>query len=165
MKNNKIVKEQLTLQSRNSPLSCSSCHIQFTGRSLPEICWQCSKYHHKKCLQSKQHACHKNGTVKAPCASSLLANTTSTTVMNATHSPTRAGVLQSEDHVTQTATTTVSPSLQRAPTPIVTTAARLPNVFQPSSSAPAFMADIREGNPSPANHAPATSSVQNNCSQ
>ena len=149
---NKTVREQLTIQSRNSPSSCSSCHIQFTGRSLPEICWQCSKYHHKKCLQSNQHACHKHGSVIAPGSSFLAPNAVSVTIsapdptlshIKASHTSNRTSVLQPEDqliqqipHIHQTATTTLEPSLQQAPTAIFTPSVSLAYVTPLSSASP-----------------------------
>ena len=51
------VRELVINSNRSVNDTCSSCDIQFTGRSMPEHCPQCSKYFHKKCLNASDHTC------------------------------------------------------------------------------------------------------------
>ena len=63
---NQNIRDVISRQSNISNPTCASCHIQFTGRSQPELCWQCSKSFHKKCLQSKLHVCQKLSSIVPP---------------------------------------------------------------------------------------------------
>ena len=51
--------QEMTSKSLNALNICSGCKIQFSGRSVPEFCHQCSHYFHKfKCFPSKSHHCY-----------------------------------------------------------------------------------------------------------
>ena len=87
---NQTIRDLVSRQSNIPNSTCASCHIQFTGRSQPELCWQCSKSFHKKCLQSKLHHCQKPSLILPTTDSSLAPSTTtlaSTTASQAITQP------------------------------------------------------------------------------
>ena len=89
---NQTIRDLVSSQSNSNP-SCAACHIQFTGRSQPELCWHCSKYFHKKCHQSKSHVCLKSGSIVPPVAKATTFSAPTQTALSATPSTTTNSLL------------------------------------------------------------------------
>ena len=54
---NKSIREMLSNIVKKQQAPCGVCKNHFIGRSQPELCLQCNRSFHKKCLMSDDHIC------------------------------------------------------------------------------------------------------------